>query len=94
MREREGAPPPCDECVPPLWEENQEAFRVYMLCRDQLVMGFNGPVAVNHLAIHEAMRLYGVGNPVDCFEKVVQATRYDLARQAEEQARKSEERQQ
>lgn len=66
--------------MPPLWEENQEAFRVYMLCRDQLVMGFNGPVAVNHSAVHEAMRLYGVGNPVDCFEKVVMASQHELAR--------------
>lgn len=82
IHEPKGGRPPCDECLPPLWEENQEAFRVYMLCRDQLVMGFNGPVAVNHIAVHEAMRLYGVGNPVDCFEKVVMASRHELARLA------------
>jgi hypothetical protein len=48
-------------------------------------MGFNGPVALNQLAVHEAMRLYGVAHPVDCFEKVVQVSRHELARLARKQ---------
>jgi len=89
IHDPKGSRPPCDECLPPLWEENQEAFWVYQLCRDQVIMATDGmgsrPVALNQLAVHEAMRLYGVAHPVDCFEKVVQVSRHELARLARKQ---------
>lgn len=34
-------------------------------------MGFDGPIDINHLAIHSAMDLYQVRNRQRCFEKVV-----------------------
>ena len=34
-------------------------------------MGYDGPIDINHLAIHEAIRLYDVDNPRECFEKVL-----------------------
>jgi hypothetical protein len=39
--------------------------------RDQLILGSNGPIGINHLAIHEAMRLYGIRDKRNCFEKVL-----------------------
>ena len=35
-----------------------------------------GPVAINQLAIHEAMRLFDVCDPVDTFDKVVMLSRH------------------
>ena len=34
-------------------------------------MGPNGPIDINHQAIHETMRLYEVKNKQQCFEKVL-----------------------
>ena len=38
--------------------------------------GMGIPVAFNQVAIHEAMRLYGVEHKKDTFEKVVSLGRY------------------
>ena len=39
-------------------------------------MGMNGPVDVNHQAIHEAMRLYKIKKRRECFEKVTILARW------------------
>lgn len=59
-------------------EENVDAAQIYVICRNQLIMSMNGPIDINHLAIHEAMRLYGVENRRECFEKVVKVSDYFL----------------
>ena len=41
-------------------------------------MGFSGPVDINHSAIHEAMRLYGIEDQKKCFEKVLTLGRWWL----------------
>jgi hypothetical protein len=52
--------------------ENEDAVRVFQLCQDQLICaGMGAPISVNHLAVHEAMRLYDVTDKKDCFEKVL-----------------------
>lgn len=61
----------CAECLPPLLEENEEAAGIYMIVQNQYIMGAGGPVALNQLAVHEAMRLYKVQNHRECFEKVL-----------------------
>ena len=43
-------------------------------------MGNKGPIAINHQAIHEAMRLYEVTNKQQCFEKVLFLSQEWLAR--------------
>ncbi|GFK95444.1 hypothetical protein NNJEOMEG_03307 [Fundidesulfovibrio magnetotacticus] len=51
---------------------NRDAARVYLACRRQLIFaGMGRPVDINHLAVHEAMRLFRVRDAVDCFEKVL-----------------------
>lgn len=39
-------------------------------------MGVNGPVDINHQAIHEAMRLYRIKNRRRCFEKVIALSKW------------------
>ena len=61
----------CAACLPSLMEENADAARIYLLCRNQVIMSMNGPIDINHLAIHEAMRLYKTKDRQTCFEKVI-----------------------
>ena len=56
--------------------ENEDAEMIWLMVHDQFLLGgMGGPVAINQIAIHEAMRLYDVGDPADCFEKVVAVSR-------------------
>lgn len=56
---------------------NEDAERIYFIVQDQILPhgGFSRSWTINHVAIHEAMKLYGVKDKVDCFEKVVSAYR-------------------
>ena len=40
--------------------------------------GMGGPVAINQVAIHEAIDRYNIEYPLDCFEKVVMVGRQFL----------------
>ena len=58
---KRGEETPCDECTPPLLPENADAVVIWSIVQDQVILApMGGPVAVNQLAIHEAMALYGV----------------------------------
>lgn len=63
--------PPCENCFVELLEENQDAAMIYTITRNQLIMGFNGPISISHSAIHAAMELYDIGNRKECFTKVL-----------------------
>lgn len=74
MYEKRNPPeqPPCATCrVDPL-EENKEAINIFFMVRDQYIMSEGGPVTINHLAIHEAIRLVGIRdkNKLQCFQKI------------------------
>ena len=62
-------------CIPPPMPGNYDAERIYFIVQDQMIVGMSGAVAINQVAIHEAMRLYRVGDRQDCFEKVVMVCR-------------------
>ena len=65
-------PENCRECLPPLIEENRDAVMIYLRTRRQLIFaGMGEAVDINHLAVHEAMRLYRVRDKQECFEKVL-----------------------
>jgi len=56
--------------------ENADAVSIYLRCRGQLIfapqgMGGATPVDINHMPIHEAMRLFRVRDPKGCFDKVL-----------------------
>ena len=52
--------PPCATCYVKPFPENEAAIRVFMGVRYQLIIGFNGPVDLNHLAIEATQRREGV----------------------------------
>ncbi len=58
--EGSGREPPCDACKPILKEVNVPYFVLYSYCQDQYIMGFNGPVGLNLLAVNQAMIDYKV----------------------------------
>ena len=66
----------CVKCLPPLMGENEDAERIYFIVQNQYIMGFNGPISISQVAIHEAMKLYRIENRVDCFEKVLSLSLY------------------
>jgi hypothetical protein len=79
----------CKACLPPLKEQNIDAVRMYLLTRNQLILtGMGDPVDINHMPIHEAMRLYRVKNPRECFEKVLTLANNMMERAEAERERK------
>jgi len=66
----------CKICLPDCYEENIEAEKIFMVVRDQYIMsGMGGPIAINQVAIHQAMELYDIEYKRDCFDKVVNVGR-------------------
>lgn len=72
---------PCEICkVDPL-PDNEDAYKIFYIIRYQLIMsGMGGAIDVNHLAIHEALRLYRIKNRQRCFEKILALCRWWIAR--------------
>lgn len=66
----------CAECLPMLFDENEEAARIYLLVYNQFIMGPQGPIAINQIAVHEAMKLYRIKERQQCFEKVLSLSAY------------------
>lgn len=53
-------------------EENADAMMIFGLVQRQVIIAPMGEVIdIDHKAIHEAMRLYGIRDRRDCFEKVL-----------------------
>lgn len=61
--------PPCGTCRVVPMEENESALRVFFEVKYQFIMGFDGPIDLNHLAIEAAMQREGVTDRA-CFERV------------------------
>lgn len=62
----------CANCLPPLMDENQEAIFIWSIVRDQVITaGMDGEViALNQLAVWEAIDRYKIKNQTQCFDKV------------------------
>jgi len=71
MWEKKGEWPPCEECLPELWDCNKDSWQVYAACNGQFIMGFGGAVALNHLAVWKYMDEYQIEDRVAVFEKVM-----------------------
>ncbi len=67
--------PPCVTCRVDLFDDNEEAARIYQVVRRQVVTRFNGRedvvIDVNHVAVWQAIDGYGVRDRRGCFEKVL-----------------------
>lgn len=66
-------PPDCEKCVPPLLKVNEDAILIWRLTESQAILGgmAGAAIAVNHLAVWEAIDRYKIGAPMQCFEKVL-----------------------
>ena len=75
MHEKRTPPeePPCVTCRIDPMAENRDALRVFFIVRNQFIMGFNGPITLNHLAIDAAMERMGIKDRQDCFNRITQS---------------------
>ena len=66
--------------------ENEDAEKIYTIVQDQYIVGV-GPISLNQMAIHEAMKLYDIEYKIDTFEKVVHLGRHFINKMHEEAAK-------
>ena len=60
---------------------------IYGIVQDQFILGMGGPVALNQVAIHEAMKMYGIEEfKVETFEKVLHLGRHFINKMNEASA--------
>lgn len=63
--------PPCGDCKPVLLPENEDAIKVYLMTRYQVVTAGMGTVVdIDFHAVKLAMEWMGVKDQRDCFFKV------------------------
>ena len=86
---KQNKPTPCDKCLPELMPENLEAWKIYVVCSGQLIVGSGGPIDINHQAVHEALRLYDIQDKRGCFERVILIARHMIAKMNERIERES-----
>ena len=53
-----------------LKEENEDAARIYMVARGQVIVAGDQVIDLNYVAVKTVMDLYGVERQRECFEKV------------------------
>ena len=64
--------PPCDICIPPLMDENKDAFNIYQKCQNQIIMSGSGEaIDLNFHSIGFLLDLYDIQNKRRVFEKVL-----------------------
>jgi hypothetical protein len=75
--------PPCETCrVDPI-RSNVDAIQIFFTVQNQYIMGYSGPVAINQIAVHEAIKAYKIRNRKECFEKVVKLCDWWIGKQHE-----------
>ncbi len=70
--------PPCETCRVELKEENVDAYKIFLIVRHQYIMGTNGPISINHLAVWKAIEKYSVKKERETFEKVLWLSNWEL----------------
>jgi len=70
--------PPCEICSVDLAEENRDAVRIFSIVRNQYIMGMNGPISINHLAVWKAIEKYGIQKERETFEKIIRLSSWNL----------------
>ena len=60
----------CEQCRVILMPENEDAARIYQLTNSQVIVGGEQIIALNHVAIWQAIDRYKVREPVKVFEMV------------------------
>lgn len=77
--EKKHEDPPCEKCVPAILPGNEDALRVYLMVRNQvIVVGMGTPIDLDFNAIEFILNLYKIRNKKEVFEKVIMVSRYIL----------------
>lgn len=87
--ERKGEEPDCEDCIPPLHDENVDAYEVYRLCNRQVIMSYGGPVDIDIRAVEVAMSRLGIEDDQVFFD-VVRTWREVNGERQEQQALKQQ----
>lgn len=69
--EKRGKERPCATCKPEHIEANDEIIKIFKIVRNQLIIGFDTTIDLNHLAIWKALEKYQIENEVEVFEKII-----------------------
>ena len=65
-----GKTAPCETCRPELESANVESVNIYQQCSGQWIVGPNGIIDINILAVIEVMKLKKIKDMDECLEKV------------------------
>jgi len=67
--------------------ENENVLKIYQTVKQQYIMGFNGPIDINVIAIDTVINRYGIAEreKKDCFDRVVNICRHILYKHLNEQ---------
>lgn len=60
MHEQFNDKPPCEECLPKLWPENQPIYSIYSRVCGQHIMAECQPVDLNLMPVFEVMDIVGI----------------------------------
>jgi len=74
------AEPPCGDCRVDPFPENRDALKIFFITRYQFIMGMNGPIDMNHLAIDSAIEREGIRDRRGCFGKLLILGRWWIER--------------
>jgi len=85
-----GKEPDCIKCVPPLWEENKVAFKVWFMCHGQELIGPMGGQELNFSSVFAYMDRVGIEKEQQpyCLELVYAV--YQKIKKIQEQQHKKE----
>ena len=59
------------------------------MIRYQLIVGMNGPIDINHNAIHEAMKIFKIKKRQKCFEKLLILSQWWIGKLSKESINES-----
>ena len=73
FKEKRGEEVDCDNCLPKLLPENEDAVAVYTQVRNQAIyVGVDAiPIDLDFKAVKIVMDFYKIENQVDCFQRVL-----------------------
>jgi hypothetical protein len=80
MHKKNETIPPCKDCIPELLESNIEAFEVFPMIRNQVILaGMDGKVVdLNFGSLEFIFNLFNIKNRKDCFTKIYRMFHYFL----------------
>lgn len=82
--------PPCAECIPVLFATNRVALQVWGAVKDQVIVGFNGVISINHLAVWTYMDRFSISCQRNVFEKVMFIFEITVRKEREDAAAENE----